>query len=70
MKLIATLAVSALGQYDPNNVEYNHHGGCLFPTPDNKAMVTNDPYAQFSLASGSVESGAYAAGSQVMLSSN
>jgi len=65
MKLIATLAVSALGQYDPNNVEYNHHGGCLFPTPDNKAMVTNDPYAQFSLASGSVESGAYAAGSQL-----
>ena len=65
MKLIATLAVTALGQYDPNNVEFNHHNGCLFPTPDDKAMISNDLFAQFSLASGANNNGAYEEDSQV-----
>lgn len=65
MKLIATLAVTALGQYDPNNVEFNHHNGCLFPTSEDKAMISNDPFAQFSLASGANNNGAYEEGSQL-----
>jgi len=65
MKLIAAVVASALGQYDPNNVQYNHHNGCLFPTPDDKAMISNDPNAQFTLSSGSLVGGAYAEGSEL-----
>ena len=68
MKLIAAVIASALGQYDPNNVQYNHHNGCLFPTPDDKAMISNDPNAQFTLSTGSQADGAYSEGSEVRYS--
>lgn len=62
MKLISTLAVSAFAAYDPENIDYNHHNGCLFPEVAEKALISNDPYAQFTLASGSADNGVYSEG--------
>ena len=65
MKLISTLAVSAFAAYDPENIDYNHHNGCLFPEVAEKALISNDPYAQFTLASGSADNGVYSEGALV-----